>query len=165
MDGVSPLGRAQRGVSFGGYFDRFDDGLAGGWVVNSNAPLSPVQVHAVIDGQETGQIMADEVREDIRQALGHPTGQVGFSYQVPERYLDGEEHHLSFRLHGGLILGRLNQIDATQPLPDLAFRIKRLLKIYGCVDGIRQGQIQGWVTRVEPGTDGGGRTLPRSGDL
>ncbi len=152
MDGLSPLTRLQRSQSFGGFFDRFEDGIASGWVVNNAAPLTPVQVHAVIDGQETAQVLADESRDDIRVALGHPTGRVGFSYRIPPEFLNGVEHRLSFRLPGGSILGHLDPRDPDQPGLDLVFRMTRMPKIAGVVDGLRQGQIQGWVTRTEQGT-------------
>jgi len=152
MDGSVPLSRVQQTVTLRGYFDRFEDGVAGGWVVQEGGPASPVRVHAVIDGQETGQVVANEDREDIRMVLGHTTGKVGFHYQIPLQYLDGREHRLSFRLTGGLILGHLDPANPKNVQPDLPFRITRLPKINGFIDGLRQGQLQGWVTRTEPGT-------------
>lgn len=150
MDGASSQGHVQGSLSFRGYFDRFNDGVAGGWVVSESAPLSPVRVHAVIDGQETGQVIANELREDTRVALGHPTGKIGFKYRLPTEYLDGQEHRISFRLAGGLVLGYLDAADPDQILPEVKFCIKRLPKITGFVDGLRQGQLQGWVIRTEP---------------
>jgi len=119
--------------------------------VNNATPHIPVQVHAVIDGQETAQVLADEGRDDIRLARGHPTGSVGFTYRVPLEFLDGAEHRLSFRLPGGSILGYLDPGNPEQPRPDLAFRLKHMPTVNGAVDGLRQGQIQGWVTRTEHG--------------
>jgi len=152
MDGSIPLNRVQQTITLRGYFDHFEDGVARGWVAQEGGPASPVRVHAVIDGQETGQVLANENREDIKAALGHTTGKVGFHYQVPVKYFDGCEHRLSFRLTGGLILGHLDPADPANVQPDLAFCIRRLPKINGSIDGLRQGQLQGWVTRTEPDT-------------
>jgi len=152
MDGSIPLNRVQQTITLRGYFDHFENGVASGWVAQEGGPASPVRVHAVIDGQETGQVLANEDREDIKAALGHTTGKVGFHYQVPAKYFDGREHRLSFRLTGGLILGHLDPVNPANMQPDLAFRIKRLPKINGFIDGIRQGQLHGWATRTEPDT-------------
>ena len=134
-----------------GFFDRFEDGVAYGWVVDTVAPLRPVRVHVVIDGQEVAQVVANESREDIQAAVGHPNGKVGFSYRVASEFLDDREHRLSFRLYGGIVVGHLDPANPSRPSPDLAFRIKLLPKVDGYVDGLRQGQMHGWVTRVEPG--------------
>lgn len=150
-EGISVHMRAPRSSCLG-YFERLEDGVAFGWVVDTSAPLKPVRVHAVIDGQETGQGLANENREDVRSMLSHPTGNLGFRYYVPEEYRDGQEHRLSFRLPGGMILRCFDPANPKETLPDLAFRLKRMPEIRGFVDGLRQGQLQGWVTRTEPGT-------------
>lgn len=149
--GYSPS-RSHPGAAFVGFFERLKDGVATGWIVSGAAPDSPVPVYAMVDGRETGTVLADLSREDVRLAIGHPTGNVGFSYSVPDEYLDGQEHRLSFRLPGGMVLGYFDPVDPPQVRPDLAFRIKRAPKIIGFVDGMRRGQLLGWVTRTEPGT-------------
>ena len=151
MDGNFPLNRVRGTITMRGYFDQFEDGVAGGWVLQDGASAAPVRVHAVIDGQETGQVLANEDREDIRLALGHTTGKVGFHYQIPLEYLDGREHRLAFRLPGGLILGRLDPANPAQAQEYLTFCIVRVPKISGSIDGLRHGQLQGWATRTEPG--------------
>lgn len=141
----------QKATSFEGHFDRFEDGMAYGWVINKNTPLDPVVIHAIIDGQETEQVLANEQRDDIRAALIHPTGRVGFSYCVPKVYLDGREHRISFRLPRGIILDYLDPDVPGQTQSELVFTAKYTPKIRGHVDGLRQGQIHGWVTRTEIG--------------
>lgn len=135
---------------FRGYFDRFEEGVATGWVMNASAPLQPITVFVVMDGQQVGQVLANIVRDDIRQALGHPTGAVGFRYDVPASYLDGKRHVLSFRLAGGAVLRYLDSSDTEASLDSLSFSIRRVAQVSGFVDGLRQGRLQGWVLRREP---------------
>ena len=136
---------------FRGYFDRFDEGVATGWVMNAAAPLQPLTVFVVMDGQQVGHVVADVVRDDIRQALGHPTGAVGFRYDVPAAYLDGKPHVLSFRLAGGAVLRYLDSSDPEESLEALTFAVRRMPKVYGHVDGFQAGRLRGWVLRQEPG--------------
>ena len=152
MDGNFPVNRVRGTMTLRGYFDQFEDSRAGGWVLQDGDSTAPVRVHAVIDGQETGQVLANEDREDIRLVLGHITGKVGFHYQIPVEYLDGREHRLSFRLPGGLILGRLDPANPAQVQEYMTFCIVRVPKVRGSIDGLRQGQLHGWVTRTEPGS-------------
>ena len=144
-----PTAAAQASL-FRGYFDQFEEGVAGGWVMNAAAPLKPVTVYAVIDGQQVGHALADTVREDIRSTLGHPTGAVGFRYAVPAAYLDGKPHVLSFRLVGGAVLRYLASPDPGGSLEALSFAFRRLPKVHGHIDGFRQGRLKGWVLRQEP---------------
>lgn len=133
-----------------GYFDRFEDGVASGWVMTIAAPLEPVMVYPLIDGQQVGAFLANVVRDDIRQALGHPTGAVGFRYAIPTAYLDGTPHVLSFRLMGGGVLRYLASPEEDSSLEMLSFAFRRLPEVIGYVDGLRGGRLQGWVLRREP---------------
>ena len=154
--GVRAPSVKQRASTISGFFDAFDEGVARGWVVDRAAPLAQLRVHVIIDGQEVAQLIADGHRADVRESLQHPTGDVGFTYEVPFHYYDGADHHLSFRLAGDLVVPWLAAGD-TSKHGDMVFRLKPKVTINGHVDGLRQGQLFGWVTRtVHDGSVAGG---------
>ena len=41
---------------------------------------------------------------DVREALSLASAQVGFTYDIPERYLDNQPHELAFLLPDGSVL-------------------------------------------------------------
>src|ERR1700712_4797749 len=93
---------------FLGYFDAFADREARGWAIDARQTSVPVRLHVLIDRQEVGTVLCDDLREDVQAALGHPTGLLGFRYTVPDSFVDGEAHALSFRFADRSIVPLIN---------------------------------------------------------
>src|ERR1700712_2945272 len=102
---------------FSGYFDRYETGRASGWVANLVSPQTIVSLVVIIDGAGVGHVLCDEMRPDVRDALGLASARVGFTYTVPENYLDRQPHVLSFLLPDGSVLSHMGAdgIDGLSP--------------------------------------------------
>ncbi len=133
-----------------GYFDSIEAGVAKGWAFDRRAPLQPQTLHVIIDGQEVDRIQCGEKRADIQTAFEHPTGLVGFAYEIPLSYFDGEPHEIAFRFANRSPLSVSNK-DASQTASH-SIRFAELLKptIRGYVDGMRHGFLHGWAVRTAP---------------
>src|ERR1700712_2711237 len=106
---TNAMGAAKTAVRpFLGYFDAFNDGEARGWAIDARQIAAPVRLHVLIDRQEVATVLCDDLREDVQAALGHPTGLLGFRFTVPENFVDGEAHALSFRFADRSIVPLIN---------------------------------------------------------
>ena len=140
--------QSQVSHSYIGCIDRFADGVVCGWVIDRANLQEPVGVHVIIDGQETEYLLADELRQDLQRAPGHPTGKVGFRYSLPSTYFDGQEHRLSFRMLGDVVLCHNDSADPARAQRELVFQMRQTTKVDGYLEGFRHGQFVGWVTRT-----------------
>ena len=132
---------------FRGYFDRFESGHAQGWVMDVAVPDEPVELTVVIDGEEVTRLTADDSREDVRAILQHPTGRVGFSYDVPDVYLDGVPHRVSFMLPDGTLIAHIGEGGVADLLDAHVFSGYPTVTIQGNVDNYARGALRGWVLR------------------
>jgi len=135
-----------------GYFDAFSDGEARGWAVDGRRGAAPVRLHVLIDRQEVGTVICDEPREDVQAALGHPTGRLGFRFTIPERYIDGEPHALSFRFADRSILPRIDPLRPEELSEDYVFVLRKSYEFQSFIDGMKQGALRGWVQRIDKTT-------------
>lgn len=78
-----------------------------GWAASVGQNLS-IAVELIADGHVVAQSQANEYREDVRDA-GHGTGNHGFSLEIPDFLMDGQQHsiyirikHTDFRIEGNL---------------------------------------------------------------
>ena len=133
--------------AYRGYFDRFENGHAQGWVMDVSTPDEPVELIVVIDGEEVTRIFADESREDVRAILQHPTGRVGFSFDVPDSYLDGVSHRISFMLPDGTLVAHIGEGGVAELLDAHDFSGYPIISIQGNVDNYARGALRGWVLR------------------
>jgi len=129
-------------VQFLGHVDELKDGSVRGWATCNSTNFSPVKIHIIIDGQEVGVAIANLPREDVQATLSLPTPDVGFLFEIPSSYLDGEKHTLSLRLddRSALILSPDGVTSAV-----FSGRLKPSYKSH--VDGVKQGALRGWVLR------------------
>ncbi len=130
-----------------GYFDRFENGHAQGWVMDVAVPDEPVELLVVIDGEEVTRLLADDSREDVRAILQHPTGRVGFSFDVPDAYLDGVPHRISFMLPDGTLIAHIGEGGVADLLDAHDFSGYPTVTIQGNVDNYARGALRGWVLR------------------
>ncbi len=130
-----------------GYFDRFESGHARGWVMDVAVPDEPVELLVLIDGEEVTRITADDSREDVRAILQHPTGRVGFSFDVPDTYLDGVSHRISFMLPDGTLIAHIGEGGVADLLDAHDFSGYPTVTIQGNVDDYSRGALRGWVLR------------------
>ena len=138
-----------------GYFDRFEKGHAQGWIMDVAAPDEPVALTVLIDGEEVERITADDSREDVRAILQHPSGRVGFSYDVPDSYLDGVPHRISFMLPDGTLIAHIGEGGVSDLLDAHDFSGYPTITIQGNVDNYGRGALRGWVLKKVGSQDKG----------
>ncbi len=144
LDDAAPAGTM---VRYNGYFDRYEDGRASGWVTDLASPHEVVQLKAVVDGREIDTVSCDGVREDVRGALGLASAEVGFEFDLPEDCLDGQPHVLSFALPDGSILPHMGEGGLSSLAPSLEFSDRPIVSVQGNVDGLVHNALRGWVLR------------------
>ncbi len=147
---ISAKGPTQSAMRpFLGYFDAFDDGEARGWAVDARQNTTPVRLHVLIDRQEVATILCDDLREDVQAALGHPTGRLGFRFSVPERFIDGELHALSFRFADRSIVPLIDPARPDEFAEEHEFVLRRKYEFQSFIDGMKQGALRGWVQKLD----------------
>ncbi|MGI4744626.1 MAG: glycosyltransferase family 2 protein [Janthinobacterium lividum] len=134
-------------IRYNGYFDRYDAGCASGWVTDLLSPLDVVALTAIIDGVRQASVACEGIREDVRGALGLSSAQVGFSFDIPEDYLDGEPHVISFMLPDGTILPHMGEAGLSGLNPSYEFSDVPVVTIQSNVDGLVHNALRGWVLR------------------
>jgi GT2 family glycosyltransferase len=133
-----------------GYLDAFTEGVASGWAYDEGDPLRPVVLHVILDGQEVATVRCDQPREDVRVNLGHPTGEVGWAFELPLNYLDDKPHRISIRFPDRTTLAVFDPTEPARPKEFLDFVGRLQDTVQGYFDGVRQGQLRGWALRSEP---------------
>jgi hypothetical protein len=74
-----------------GYFDAIDPGfVVSGWALDRDVVADPIAVQIRIDGEIVDTIFTDFPRPDVGQPGNH-----GFRWQIPDRYMDGQERAIS----------------------------------------------------------------------
>ncbi|MGI4748633.1 MAG: glycosyltransferase family 2 protein [Janthinobacterium lividum] len=145
---TAALPRAKPAI-FLGYVDSFSGGIAKGWAVNTRSPTEPTHLHVLVDHQEVDLVVCDELREDVQKALGHPTGRLGFTFTLPQSFVDGNPHILSFRFGDRAIVPQLDAVESDLMHEECAFTLHRLYEFQSYLDGMKQGALRGWVQKLD----------------
>ena len=133
---------------FTGYCDRYDaGGRASGWVTDLVNPHEIVVLRAIIDGRDIATVTCDGVRDDVRGALNLASPQVGFSFDIPHEFLDGEPHVLSLLLPDDTHLQHMGEEGIAALRPSFTFADTPLVTVQGNVDGLVHNALRGWVLR------------------
>lgn len=99
--------------------------------------------------------IADLPRADIQAMLSLPTANLGFSFQIPSSYFNGEKHTLSLRLDDRSALPLLSD-----GVTSITFSGHLRPSYKSHVDGVKQGALRGWVLRKSrDGEETGGVVL------
>ncbi len=147
MSKISEAAVTTAAADYRGYFDRFEDGHAVGWVMDMMSPGTPVLLDVVLDGAVIDVVVADAVREDVRAILQLPDGRVGFVWDVPNTFLDGTPHRLGFRLPDGGFVAHIGEGGITDLRDVHVFSAHPTVTLQGRVDHYARGAIRGWVVR------------------
>ncbi|MBE7210997.1 MAG: glycosyltransferase [Gluconacetobacter diazotrophicus] len=142
-----PFPETEAPAQFNGYFDRYEGGRASGWVTNLSNPHQVVRLSALIDGEPAGEVLCDEVREDVRSALGLASAEVGFHFDIPEGFLDGNRHVLRLLLPGGEPLLHMGESGLADLRPEFGFADSPTVTVQGNIDGLVHNALRGWVLR------------------
>nr|WP_321984627.1 glycosyltransferase family 2 protein [uncultured Lichenicoccus sp.] len=137
---------------FLGYFDGFSDREARGWAVDARPSAEAVRLHVLVDHQEVATILCDRRRDDVQAALGHPTGLLGFSFTVPDRFVDGELHALAFRFTDRSVVPFIDPAHPDDFAEEHEFVLHRAYEFSSFIDGMKQGALRGWVQRIDVDT-------------
>ncbi|RKH44499.1 hypothetical protein D7Y23_27480 [Corallococcus sp. AB050B] len=72
------------------------DGTVTGWALDLDSPTTSITVSYSIDGNPASvtTVVANLNRADVRYTYPMTTGKVGFSFRIPDLYVDGQEHTL-----------------------------------------------------------------------
>ncbi|MBZ4416670.1 M12 family metallopeptidase [Myxococcus sp. RHSTA-1-4] len=72
------------------------DGVVTGWALDLDSPSASINVYYSIDGNPAtaATITANLYRGDVNAAYPGTTGNHGFSFRLPDSYVDGQEHTL-----------------------------------------------------------------------
>lgn len=149
---------------FRGLVDFYENGVARGWAIHLNR-RGPLNIHVLLDGQEVAAVEAASPRLDLGSLIKSGEQNIGFTFEVPASYLDGQARALSFRFPDGSIVPVSvsgNRQDFTE---ELLIGNDAAQQITGYFEGLRQGQVVGWV--LIPGESGaleGGATVALSID-
>ena len=144
IDETSGMSVSQK---YSGYFDRYEAGRASGWVANLASPQSIVSLVVIIDGAEIGHVLCDGLRPDVRDSLQLRSAQVGFTYDIPDAYLDDQPHVLSFLLPDGGVLPHVGAEGADRPIGSVEFADLPHVSLQGKLDGLTHNALRGWVLR------------------
>ncbi len=88
---------------FRGLVDVYENGMARGWAIHLNR-RGPIRIHVLIDGQEVAAVEAASPRPDLGSLIKSGEQIIGFTFDVPKLYLDGQARALSFRFPDGSIV-------------------------------------------------------------
>ncbi len=147
MSEISDVAVMTAAADYRGYFDRFQDGNAVGWVMDMMSPGTPVLLDVMVDGVVVDVVVTDGMRDDVRAILQLPDGRVGFSWDVPNTYLDGLPHRLGFRLPDGGYVAHIGEGGITDLRDVHVFSGHPIVVLQGRVDHYARGAIRGWVVR------------------
>lgn len=99
--------------------------------------------------------IADLPREDVQATFSLPTANLGFRFQIPSSYFNGEKHTLSLRLDDRSALPL-----SSDGMTSIIFSGHRKPSYKSHVDGVKQGALRGWVLRkLRDGEESGGVVL------
>lgn len=138
---------------FIGALDVCETGLAKGWAFDRLPPHLPARVHVLIDNQEIDQILCNRPRPDVEEGLGLTGLPLGFEYEIPEQFFDGEPHRIGFRLSNRASLLAIDPDNAAERVDHLVFDGKIPVRYEAVLDGIKRGVLRGWAlqsTRKTP---------------
>ncbi|OAQ19870.1 glycosyltransferase [Thermosulfurimonas dismutans] len=76
-----------------GHFDRVDGLYVHGWAFNPENPEERVEVVVLVDGKPVAEGVADQFREDLKEA-GIGDGGYAFVIKLPNEIADGKEHEI-----------------------------------------------------------------------
>lgn len=114
-----------------GVIDNFSGNVIKGWAVTPEISQKHVQVELLVDGVFAASAYANETREDL-VLIGLPISNVGFSLNIPSRWLDGKKHTATVRVKGNQNCLRSGYFDIES-------------KIKGSVDKCSYRSISGWA--------------------
>lgn len=149
---------------FRGLVDFYEDGVARGWAIHLNR-RTPLHIHVLIDGQEITAVKAALPRPDLENLIKSGERQIGFTFEIPPHYLDGQTHALSFRFPDGSIVPVGIAGNAQEFAEDILIGDDQTQNVTGYLEGLRHGQVQGWVLIPDgSGKLRGGKTVSLSID-
>jgi GT2 family glycosyltransferase len=134
--------------------DAFTGTTISGWAVDTRSPETAISLHVLVDGEETGAAVCNLPSTAARgHGFSGTTG--GFSYAIPDRYLDGSSHVLRLRFDEGAPLAFADGDT------ELRFTAEAVSSIDGVVDGLTGDIVKGWAVRRNhlSGAVSGGQTV------
>jgi hypothetical protein len=117
----------------GGYLEAVNTDEISGWAWDSRQPDAPVQVEIYEGGTLLTRMVADQFRQDLRDA-GAGNGKHGFSFLTPASLKDGRLHLIRVK-----IAGVEGELDGSPQKLDL------LPKVGGSLEAVNSDEIAGWA--------------------
>ena len=135
---------SRNSATYAGLADPFSDTTITGYGISRRTPNEPVEVRMFIDGHPAGTAICSRPHAGLI-SMGFPGESGGFSYAIPDRFLDGATHNLSILFEDGSTLYFNGENDIAQP--KIEFTAEPITSIEGVVDGLHGELIRGWVVR------------------
>ena len=122
------------------FVDELTEHVVRGWAIDEGRPDRPVVLHVLVDGQPVCELACTETREDVA-AAGFKTDRVGWSFELPEPFIDGRPHALELRCR----TGALTTLYKGGFVGTVEFSLEHKLRVHSWVDGLTHGVLRGWV--------------------
>lgn len=129
-----------------GFFDDVREQAITGWAVNITNPREPLKLRVLIDDVTIDVLSCDQRREDAK-TYNLPTEDVGFSYHIPTRFMDGNRHVMRLATIDGVDVVLLSSNG--NAVPAVHFCLSVPSHVEGILDGVVDGLVQGWALAVD----------------
>ena len=118
----SPTPTPAPGPDFEGWIDEVSCNFIQGWVWNKNTPNVPLRVDILVNGAVFAQPMADQFRQDLKDA-GKGDGRHAFKLELPPRLKNGRNNTVTVRVTGtNFFLGANNRVfNCPNPIDNAQF--------------------------------------------
>ena len=131
-------------TNYAGLADVLTGSQVTGWAIDEAAPSEVLTISIIIDAEMVESVRCDLPRGDLRGA-GLPGDVGGFSFAIPDHFLDGESHILRLAFQDGVSLPFNSRSGG--PISEVHFRSERSVEVDGFVDGLVGSGIRGWALR------------------
>lgn len=125
-----------------GNLEQVIGGQVEGWAWDAADPDAHVELAVSVDGMKAGMVLADRLRQDLKKA-GKGNGEHGFSWSIPDEFLDGQEHRID-----------VQEVTSGKPLaksPVTVVLAEPKPEFEGSLDGASYPWLRGWVwNRTRP---------------
>jgi GT2 family glycosyltransferase len=128
------------------FLDRIDTAGVGGWALDFDRPVESLTMRVLIDNVIVDVLDCDQHRDDAL-LVSLQNSQIGFYYNIPERFHDGLRHEMRFATLDGVGMPMSSRSGVA--MAAINFCLAKPVRIDAVVDGMVDGVIQGWALRVD----------------
>ncbi len=128
-----------------GHIDKLDGPVLHGWAIDVEQPERPASLLLVIDDHPLAMFECSEPRDDVNERGVRGT-KLGFRFEIPFQYQDGEPHRVAIRFRSGLALPHVTSTGERRE--EIIFQYLPM-SAQGVVDGMFGSSVRGWAFRTD----------------